>query len=574
MRQPARLLIACALLAAFAASTATWAQEDRSTAAATVSGTGAPPPSALPGVFGEVIDVRVINIEVTVTDKQGTPILGLGAEDFELVVDEEAVPVDYFSEIRGGVALEAKGEGMPGVPSLAPGEFVGTSYLVFIDEFFGLKTDRNTVLRSLKEDLAYLRPEDRLAIVAYDGRDLEMLSSWSQSQRALERVLTDAMIRPAKGLHRITERKRFDFDTFEELEVLLGDALDETRSSPFNTQLNPEERAYVQLVTEQVNRSVAAAAATLRSFAKPPGRKVMILLSGGWPFIPADYLVSDASRILFERGGAYGPNLYNRLVETANLLGYTLYPVDMPGLGSVGIDAETAEAPQPGEIFSPSLLREQEVQSTLTYLAKETGGRALINARRIGALETVSGDIQSYYWLGFSPTRERDDQSHDVQVRLKNPDFIARARGSFLDSSRQTEVSMAVESTLLFGNAAAAGSLTVEVGRAVKSGRKRMEVPIKVAVPLSQVTVLPVADQFGAQLELRVAVQDDKGQQAPIPVIPLNMTFPTMPPEDALGTYETTLFLRNKDHEAVVAIHDPASGRIFTTGFDISSIDE
>ncbi len=548
-------------------------QEDRSAAAVENRPSAqAPPPSALPGIFAEVLDVRVINIEVTVTDKRGTPILGLGADDFELVVDGEGVPVEYFSEIRGGVALDSEGATLPGAPAVAAGQPVGVSYLVFIDDFFGLKPDRNTVLRSLKEDLAYLRPEDRMAIVAYNGDDLEMLSSWSQSQRALERVLNDAMSRPAYGLQRVVERKQYDFDTFEELELLLGDGAATGRSSPFNTQLEPQERAFVELITEQVNRSIAAASATLRSFAKPPGRKVMILLSGGWPFVPADYLIGDVSRVLFDRQGPYGANLYNRLVETANLLGYTLFPVDLPGLEGTFVGADVAGLPQPGEVFNQGLLREQEVQSTLSFLAKKTGGRALINSRRIGALRAVSDDIQSYYWLGFSPVRSGDDRSHDVQVRVKNPDFVARARGSFLDSSQTTEVSMAVESTLLFGNAAAAGSLDVQVGETSKAGKNRIEVPIKVVVPLSQVTVLPSAGGFGASLELRVAVQDEEGQQAPIPVIPLNLSFAEMPAANAVGTYETKLFLRNRDHQAVVAIHDPVSGRIFTTGFDIAAL--
>ncbi len=37
--------------------------------------------------------------------------------------------------------------------------------------------------------------------------------------------------------------------------------------------------------------------------------------------------------------------------------------------------------------------------------------------------------------------------------------------------------------------------------------------------------------------------------------------------------HNAKLLLRNKKHDAVVALHDPASGRIFTTGFGIASID-
>ncbi|MYJ24076.1 MAG: hypothetical protein F4080_00670 [Holophagales bacterium] len=41
----------------------------------------------LPAVFSEVIDVRVVNIEVVVTDRDGNRVHGLTASDFELLVD-------------------------------------------------------------------------------------------------------------------------------------------------------------------------------------------------------------------------------------------------------------------------------------------------------------------------------------------------------------------------------------------------------------------------------------------------------------------------------------------------------
>ena len=44
--------------------------------------------------------------------------------------------------------------------------------------------------------------------------------------------------------------------------------------------LEGDELAYAELLEERVERAVDAATATLRGFAQPPGRKVMLLLSG------------------------------------------------------------------------------------------------------------------------------------------------------------------------------------------------------------------------------------------------------------------------------------------------------
>lgn len=537
-----------------------------------------PEPSPAPGVFSEVLDVRVINLEVVVTDKAGTPISGLGPQDFRLYVDGGEVPIDYFTEVRGGVALEsasdaARGD-VTGMPALAAGEPVGTSYLVFIDDYFSRPTDRNKVLQSLADDVVRLQPEDRMAVVAFDGSRPEMLSTWTSSYPALERVFERAMERPAYGLHRLAERRQFEVATGQSLDQIVNYGEDERSDSTddrpvFGRRLEPQEQAYVTRLTDQINRSVAAVASTLRSFAMPPGRKVLILLSGGWPYVPAEYVVGDLSRVLFSQEGVFGNDLYGRLVETANLIGYTIYPVDVPGLDRDLVGADIARLPEETLGFDRGFVREREVQASLGYIAEKTGGKALINAQRIDALELVQSDTRSYYWLGFSPQRDWNDERHDVRIELSNPDFRTRSRAGFLDSSRTTEVNMVVESTLLFGSGAGDGSVDVEVGAAELVENRRMEVPIRVTFPLDEITFLPAGESQVAQVELRVAVLDKKGNQAPVPVIPMALRVDEVPETGARGSYQTRLLLRRLPHEAVVAVHDMASGRILTTGFDI-----
>src|SRR4029077_4648531 len=55
-------------------------------------------------VVGETIDVRVVNVEAVVTDGRGQVVHGLTAADLALVVDGKEVPIDYFTEVRDGLA--------------------------------------------------------------------------------------------------------------------------------------------------------------------------------------------------------------------------------------------------------------------------------------------------------------------------------------------------------------------------------------------------------------------------------------------------------------------------------------
>ena len=60
---------------------------------------------------------------------------------------------------------------MAGLPSLAPGSPVGTSYLVFIDDYFSVTQRRDEVLRSLKDDLGRLLENNHVDVnEAYQGK--------------------------------------------------------------------------------------------------------------------------------------------------------------------------------------------------------------------------------------------------------------------------------------------------------------------------------------------------------------------------------------------------------------------
>ena len=96
-----------------------------------------------------------------------------------------------------------------------------------------------------------------------------------------------------------------------------------------------------------------------------------------------------------------------------------------------------------------------------------------------------------------------------------------------------------------------------------------MEVPIEVSFPLDEITFLPVGEELIAEVELRVAVLDKQGRQAPVPAIPMALRLAEAPAAGSRGSYNTRLLLRRLPHDAVVAVHDPASGRILTAGFDI-----
>ncbi len=524
-----------------------------------------------PGIFSEVIDVRVVNIEVVVTEK-GDRVTGLGADDFLLTVDGREVPIEYFTEVLGGTAV-VPGADSATVPALAPGEDVNTSYLVFVDDYFSRPNDRDRVLQRMIEQLPNLLPGDRMAVVAFDGKKVDMLSTWSQSVESLTRVLERARDRPAYGLQREAERRVFEL-TRERPGTLVGEEdrfVRQLEPGGFGDDLTIDERQLAEMITGQVGKVVLAASSTLRSFANPPGRKVMLLLSGGWPYNPAYWVINDPSRALYVSTELRdGERLYRPLTETANRLSYTLYTVDVPGIDTTYIaNAGISEVEEAERRATLERDREIDEHVALRTLARDTGGRALIDSAGIDALQRTVEDTRSYYWLGFTPDWQGDDASHKVEVKTRRKGLKVRSRRGFSDLSRETEVTMMVESSLLFGDSPSAAPLGAAIGPGRKAGRGKLIVPLKVLIPLGQLTFLPAGDGWMADTELRVAVLDEEGNTSDIPVIPLGINVEKKPEEGRFTVYEVPLKVRKQKHGMVVSIYDKASGKILSTRIEV-----
>ena len=473
----------------------------------------------LPDLFAEVLDVRVVNVEVVVTDPEGDRIRGLKAGDFELLVDGRSVPIDYFTEVDEGRAVARDGDGAGNVPSLTADEPVGTNFLVFIDELFAIRRQRDGFLNRLERDLARLTPSDQVAIVAFDGYSVTRLTDWTNSRDEVEDAIQRARERKVLGLMRMLD---------------LGDR------------------------TDQIRRTVMAATASIRSLADVPGRKVMLLLvetfcspSRSWEFSS-----------FWEDGNCKesAGSLYEPLVTAANRVGYTVYPVDMAGLRpTFGLDPAT------GGLLpdNPEIAQE----AALWFLAHETGGKPMINFYRKVALAETVADTRSFYWLGFNPPRGENDALHDIEVRLPGRrDLRVRSRQHYRDMSRSTEFTLLVEGSLMFGGLPGKNVLEVHFGTPRKAGFRKFLVPTWVTIPVDDLTLLPIDGQWTNDVEFRISVVDRHGDRSKNLGTRIPIRYSEAPPPGETFVYETELPIRKGTHRFLAALYDPLSGEILARG--------
>jgi VWFA-related protein len=488
--------------------------------------------------FGDSIDVRVVNVEAVVTGRRGERVQGLPASDFRLLVDGREVPITYFTEVVEGEMATPPIEPGSLAPATewAPGGKVGTSYLVFVDESFGIKAQRDVVLRRLAADLR-LGAEDRMAVVAFDGRRIDLLSDWTGDREALRKTLEQAQLRPSRGIEKLAWRR-----TENALGEDIGGGIGPTR------------------MYSELESATAAAAAAMRGIDVPSGRKVLLLLSGGWSVVSSRERLNDPLRSIPTTYYVPRPEeLFEPVTDTANLLGYTIYPVDVQGLDS---ESNWADARQDGPRPVSSITTEWEggVHQALGFLAVETGGKAVLNSARLTSFERVEADTRSYYWLGFTPEWRADGKRHEIRVEVRRPGLKARARGGFSDLSREVRAELETESLLLFGGGEGLERIRVQTGEPRRAGLWSMELPVTLEIPAAALTPLPANGGYEVQAILSMGALDEWGGRTPLYSIPLRLTLPAAPGPGAVARYETTVKLRRVPQRLVFAVNDGLSG--------------
>ena len=89
-----------------------------------VAAAPAPADEGAASSFTATLDVKVLNFEVVVTDRDGQRVPGLTQADFTLFVDGQEMPVEYFTEVR-----DAKFVGAVPDFDVVEGGDAGTSFL-------------------------------------------------------------------------------------------------------------------------------------------------------------------------------------------------------------------------------------------------------------------------------------------------------------------------------------------------------------------------------------------------------------------------------------------------------------
>jgi len=516
--------------------------------------------------FSERVEVRVLDLDVDVTDSKGQPVTDLTREDFTVKIAGKAVPIDYFSRVDQGT-IHA-----PDLASASPDQvltaykkgedaYLPRNFLIYVDLGFLPPGLRNRSLDAIRDLITRMGPDDTARVVVFD-RVPKVLSDWTSSKESALDALSQ-IEHQGVGMSRLRA---------EQQTVELIDSSPRRRGG--RVQL---AQSYAQEVGAEIQTMLASMGQEVVSLTPLRGKKAFLFVTGGFEFQPGFVMTQYATGGF---GTIQGINLrdiapdVDAVVRSANANEITFYTVDATGLttdlqnaaGADTIGEKSATAFDPlGTRAAVSFIARQDRQNGLQVLARETGGIAILNSNAFDkGLSRVYRAVSTYYSVGVNLSGLPVGKYQDVRVEVRRPGVTVASRRGF--QARPEAELVAERARATMGSDLSYSGIPVQLQtKAATPDKKNYLVPIKILVPASSLTFVPEGDKSTAHAEYYIGSVDDKGRMSAVSRQEETFEMPTDKIKDnAMVAFEAQLQTRKGNVRVVVNVRDAASGKMGT----------
>ncbi len=436
------------------------------------------------------VDVRVIDVDVVVTDKRGNPITGLKAEDFEIFENSVPKPISNFYEVENGrPKLEASEVGAttpaPAVKQEIP-DTMKRRIIFYVDNLSLSPFNRNRVFEQTKGFVKQvMRPGDEAMVATYN-RSMKVRVPFTRDIAQIESNLDSLAKESGLGIANKSERKSTE---------------DRIRDAQSYDEAVAIARQYASSIEHDLRQGVASLNALMSTLAGVEGKKVLVLTSEGFPIQPGRemfYFIDEQARekgwtnatstmlesMTFDSAGEI-----QKVAKTANANGITVYTIHAAGLsGGMEMSAEYSR-PVSSNVSQAALSNTTE---SMQLIAQMTGGLASVNSNNFaGAFERIQKDLDAYYSLGYRAGTERVDRQRYLQVKVKNKDYRVRSRQTFVEKSVFAEMSDRVVANLLYRGKTNDLAILARIGQPLPVEDGLFRIPIDVQIPMESMTLMP-----------------------------------------------------------------------------------
>ncbi|MDT4953680.1 MAG: hypothetical protein QOJ02_1818 [Acidobacteriota bacterium] len=393
-----------------------------------------PAPQQNPPDEDEVVRVttNLVQVDVTVTDRDGRQVTDLRPEEFEVFEDGRPQTLSNFSYIgldanaaasqpSNKTAKPRDKNALPVPPVRLRPDQVRRAFALVVDDFGMDSGSMHFARKALRKFVdEQMQPGDLVAILRTTS-GVGALQQFTTDKRQLYAAIDRMRWAPRYG------RGLTSFSFGGEKESLPADG----SRSQGEDRPPADSLSEIEDFRQEVFKAGALAALEYitRGLKEIPGRKAVILLTSG---IPVSNVGRTSDRIL---------SGLERLIELANRSSIVYYTLDARGLETLNFTAaDPGGMPwDTGRRLSAMRADSFDSQSGMHYLAEQTGGTFFGNNNDLSAgIKRAIEDLKGYYLLAYRPEASTFDPKtgrprfHKLTVKVKRPGVKVRTRAGFL----------------------------------------------------------------------------------------------------------------------------------------------
>lgn len=434
--------------------------------------------AALPLAAQISVEVRVIEVPVTVTDRQGNPIRGLTAANFQLFDDGKPQAITSFDNIDFAMRQE-----VTAISPLNPN--ARRSFLLLFDLGY---SDVKAITRAREAAESFIKtsvqPRDLVAVGSVDPEKGFLLHTAFTTDR---KVLAAAIAQPGK----YQGNDPLQLSDVDSLSDVSGSTSSGTVSVGGNAAAADEHLQAIKQMTARDNRDFVAGRVMKQIHAlgllanvlgSVPGRKQVVLLSGGFdpsivrgrsPKMASEladlqkatsgqaYLIDNDARF----GNTASQNVLEDMVKMFKQSDVVMNAID---IGGVRLAEEAAAKGVSGN-------------DGLHLLADPTGGKVFENANSLSQnLDRMLHQQEVIYVLGFHAQPSQPGKLHNLSVKLVNgpPGANVSSRIAYSEGSASTAAERTLTNAEIIVNDIPQNGIAIAALATALPGAQRAAVPL------------------------------------------------------------------------------------------------
>jgi VWFA-related protein len=491
--------------------------------------------------FQEKIEVRLIEVDAVVTDREGHRVHGLTPDDFELYEGRAKQTITNFAEYRATPSDVSAPESTPSTGSTAAAHVREPhSLVVLLDSLPQKDFVREKVFQQLEQLLAKaVRPGDHVSVVLWNGgyEHLQTIAESSDPDAVMSAMRAYGSRMPADiGADPQKQGEQEASMYASHPEIAARDRIDGFgASSTISQQMEDEARLLV------LHRKTAGIARLIANLGSRPGRKALLYVSQTFKLVGGNE-TRTAKRYVDEMANAANAN---------GVVFYAARPF-MPD--------DTPDASDSSEKFVDAedwMLN----GGALQRVTDATGGLLEYARASIGTLAPeIAEDLDSYYSLAYQAKSDGNDRVRNVTIRMKNPAYRVRARSSVIEKSAATKARETVVSRLFVDEGANDIQVVVQQGALKRTSGNRWLLPIVVKIPVRQLQFAEERGQQVAHAGVLIASANGVAEVTPVKEDELRIVDPHDP--NGFITYSVEILGDKRGSKVSIGVVDRRTGAI------------